>query len=194
MSDSLTDVLRVAISSEMASKLNTCLPAIVERGLYPAEPNDPSGEKVARIDVIPAIDKKYIDGTSLKHKIIFSVPVVFPRTSKVAMTFPLEKGDGVLLIFAQRSIENYLFSSSSSQNSPEKFSLSDAIAIPGLFPFNTGTQIQDTSLQPGFPIGDGTKFRIETKDVDIVVTNGKASIETDGLAVKINSDGLTVDA
>lgn len=63
------------------------------------------------------------------------VPVVFPGANGFRMTFPITKGDTVLLVFASRSIDRW--KSNGGQVDPEDtrtFHLSDAIAIPGLHP------------------------------------------------------------
>ncbi len=181
--DNVTDAVSHAIASYLASYLNTAIPGVVTR-VYPKDPKNPSGPKLAKIDARPIIKKKFRDGSELAYEAIPAVPVVFPRTGKVRMSFPLDVGDGVLLIFSQRSTENFLFSGGETAPSrPEMFALTDAIAIPGLFPFGEGLDV-----------GELKKFEIVTKNIDLLITNGQATIETDGLAVKINEDGLTVDA
>ncbi len=67
------------------------------------------------------------------------VPVIFSSTSSSAMTFPLKKDDTVLLIFNQRSIDNWLVSKGTDTVVPDDFrkhDLSDAVAIPGFFNFS----------------------------------------------------------
>lgn len=174
MADTLTEAIKMGFWDQMASKINTAIPAEITN-------YDPSGPKV---DAKPLIKKRFNDGTESAYQPIVSVPVIFPRTQEFSMSFPLKKGDTVLLIFSQRSIENYLFSGQEvAPTRPDMFALSDAIAIPGLFAFNKG-----------LPVGDGSKVRMETSGIDFFITNGEAIIETDGKAVKINTDGLTVDA
>jgi hypothetical protein len=67
--------------------------------------------------------------------IIEDVPVVYPGGGDFFITFELAKGSYVLLICAERSIANWM--TQGGQVDPEstrKFTLSDAIAIPGLLP------------------------------------------------------------
>jgi hypothetical protein len=62
------------------------------------------------------------------------VPVAWMQGGGMSFTFPLEPGDPVLLIFSDRSLNEWV---ASSQNTPQEpfdsrqFDLSDAIAIPG---------------------------------------------------------------
>ena len=66
---------------------------------------------------------------------IYNVPVLFPRSRKAAVTFPLEKGDTVLLVFAERSLDEWIEKGGNkvSPEDPRRHDMSDAIAIPGCF-------------------------------------------------------------
>lgn len=72
------------------SQINTATLAIVEqvRDL---------GEQ--RVDVKPIINKQYVDSDYQECPVILSVPLVFPSSSTSAVTFPVNKGDIVLLVF-----------------------------------------------------------------------------------------------
>lgn len=81
------------------------------------------------------------DGTTeaLDYPEIPNVPVAFPRGGGWAITWPLEQGDPVLLVCCQRSIDEWYNSDGKSPVTPEDIrshDISDAIAIPGLFPKN----------------------------------------------------------
>lgn len=122
----LADAVQSAIEQRL-SEIHTCLPASVER--Y-------DGAK-RQADVKPLVKRRFTDGTVLPMPIITNVPVVFLGSSDTVIHFPIKKGDTVLLVFAERSIDGWL--SAGGEVDPQdtrKFALSDAIAIPGLFPFN----------------------------------------------------------
>lgn len=110
-----------------------------------------------RATVKPLIKKKFLDETILELPILTNVPVVFPRTKQSGITFPLERGDGVLLIFSERSLERWKASGREVEpGDPRKFDLSDGIAIPGLFSFadaNLATNNKDLEIHHnGFKI------------------------------------------
>ena len=69
-----------------------------------------------------------------------SVPCIFPYsiTSNLSLTFPVSEGDQCLLIFSQRSIDNWHklggIQDPVEDKYPRAHSLSDAIAILGLIP------------------------------------------------------------
>lgn len=94
--------------------------------------------KEARASVKPLIQKSYIDGDSMVLPIIRDVPVIFPRTGVSGITFPLNKGDKVLIVFSERSLDNWKgIGDDAVPRDFRKFDLSDAVCIPGLYSFNT---------------------------------------------------------
>lgn len=89
------------------------------------------------VDVRPVVDQLYRDNTTEKQPVILSVPVVFPASKNSAFTFPVNVGDVVLAVFSQRGLDR--FKAGTGQSVPptdhRRFSIRDAVAIPGLFPF-----------------------------------------------------------
>jgi hypothetical protein len=164
MSDSgltFSDVLDNAMAW-MMQNVHTSIPGIVEK--YDAA--------TCKADISPAIRKRW-DGQQIDMPVITGVPVVWPRTSKGAITFPLEKGDGVLLVFSERSIDNWVGKGGKAdQTIPRMFDLSDAIAIPGLYSFNQKIDSPNTS------------------DLQIKFGQGKITISSSG-AIEISGSGIT---
>ncbi len=131
------------------SNLHTCLPGRVEK-------YDPETQKA---DVKPLLKRKFKDNTEIELPVIVNVPVVFPRSGGGSLTFPVVKGDGVLLLFSERSLDRWL--SAGGDVAPDdrrKFDLSDAIAIPGLNPF-TMNNLDPDGVNATLIFGDG-KFVI----------------------------------
>lgn len=65
--------------------------------------------------------------------VIPDVPVVFQGAGDFSITFPLSRGDTVLLIFAGGSLDKWLqYGGEVDPLDDRRFDLSDAIAIPGL--------------------------------------------------------------
>lgn len=130
MSDfTLTEAVRSAIIKELSS-IHTCLPGRIEK-------YDNTKQLAS---VTPLIKKKFADGTLLPMPIIENVPVVWPRGGGASLTFPLEQGDGVLLVFSERSMDTWLSVGGEAEpGSPTMFDLSDAIAVPGLNSFNVAS-------------------------------------------------------
>lgn len=119
-----TDIINNAIQANL-NIVHTALPGIIKA-------YDPTTNKAT---VQPALNKNYLSG-EMPMPVLQNVPVMFPGGSNFNITFPLNEGDYVLLLFAERSID--LWKSNGGQVTPadpRKFDLSDAIAIPGLQPF-----------------------------------------------------------
>jgi phage baseplate assembly protein gpV len=127
MDNLLTDVLQLAFKN-MMNNMHTCLPGEVKK----------YDHTIQKATVLPLIKKNYKDGKSQSLPLIVNVPVIWPRSSNASMTFPVNAGDGVLLLFSERALENWLaLGGEQIPGDARKFDLTDAIAIPGLYPFST---------------------------------------------------------
>lgn len=104
------------------SDVNTAMPATVVS-------YDPSSNRAV---VRPSLPKRLASGEELPSPSVMEVPVAFQAGGGASLTFPLRPGDGLLLVFAQRSLEGWLSGSATAPDDPRRFALSDAIAIPGL--------------------------------------------------------------
>ena len=91
------------------------------------------------------------DGKGLLEPIpiINDVPVIFPRSGAFFMSFPLAVDDCVLLIFNDASIDNYMIGKIKGEDvNPDDFrthSLSDAVCLPGFYPFLSALKQADTT-------------------------------------------------
>jgi len=99
-----------------------------------------------RIDVQPVVNKKYIDGEIMAYPEILSVPVQFPSSSTSALTFPINQGDNVLLVFSQKGLDVFKSGATSAHDPIDmrSFDKRDAIAIPCVFPFSKSINNPDT--------------------------------------------------
>ncbi|SET17415.1 Gp138 family membrane-puncturing spike protein [Thorsellia anophelis] len=70
-----------------------------------------------------------------------NVPVIFPRTTRFAITFPIHKGDEGIAIIADRCIDAWWVTGKASKPLVYRMhDLSDAIFIPGINSLPTATQ------------------------------------------------------
>lgn len=151
----LQTLLKSAFDHEIAN-IHTALPGHIVK-------YDPSLQKA---EVMPNIQKKYYNGEVKDMPIISNVPIVFPRSSKSFIKFPLDIDDGVLLIFSERALERWLSVGGVVEPGVNrKFDISDCIAIPGLYSFAD-------------PIPDSSdNFIIRHNDGSFVInTNNKVAI------------------
>ena len=133
------ELLEVAITSFL-DDLHTCMPGRVE-AYFP---------DTQKADIKPLIQRRIIheDGSELLEDlpVLPDIPVTFLRSAGFFITFPIKKGDIVALHFAETSIDNYMSGTTKKVTDPDEFrrhDLSDAIAIPGFYPF--GESINDIS-------------------------------------------------
>lgn len=142
-SPTLHDVMQGAISSRLLD-LHTALPGRVER--YDAAKQ--------QVDVKPLVKLPRVqeDGSVTFESIpmVNNVPVVFPGGGGFRATFPIAKGETVLLLFAESSLDTWL--ATGGEVSPEdvrRHHFSDGVAIPTLRPFSspwTGASSSDATL------------------------------------------------
>lgn len=130
-SPTLAETIYIAIDSKLIN-LNTCMPGIVEK-------YDPVAK---RADIQPSIKKKYTaDGEVVSLPVIPNVPMCFMQTRTSIISVPVKVGDDILIIFSERSIDNWKSGDGGAQIDPldiRKFDLSDAFAIPICKPLGTG--------------------------------------------------------
>lgn len=122
--------------------------------------------------------------------ILPDVPVCFPHGGGFAFSFPLKKGDEVLIVFSSRCIDGWFSSGGVQSESEERLhSLSDAFAIPGPFSqkkklaaFNSGAVEIRTE--------DGkTKVSLSSSGIDLE-TEKDVKIRAASVEIK---DDVTID-
>ncbi len=76
---------------------------------------------------------KLPDGRALPYPIIHHIPVIFPTGLRGAagVTFPLQAGDGCLLVFSEAQLDDFLHGGDS--DNERTHSMNDAICIPGMY-------------------------------------------------------------
>ena len=128
---SLEEVISSAIEYRL-DDLHVALPGVVE------EYN--SKEQKARVK--PLLKRNIItpSGAELTPEslpILTDVPVMFPRSGDFFISFPVKKGDHVLLVFCERSLDIFMTGTGGETNPIDlrMHHLADAVAYPGLYPF-----------------------------------------------------------
>lgn len=138
----LEKVIQTAIDSAL-KEVHTCLPAVVTRVDYPNQLID------AQITI-----KRKLAGELVNLPLLVNVPIRYWRSATFSITFPIEVGDHVKILFAERSIDTWL-TEGGIQNPFDirKFSLSDAFAEPVMY--------HQKNVIPNF---DSTNLEIKTND------------------------------
>ena len=163
---------------------------------------DPTTKKAS---VQPAIQKIIAaNGKSIPLPIIQNVPVIWSGTSKAIIHLEITPGkDGCLLLFSERSLENWLSSDAAAAGTsaesaalpgdPRQFDFSDAIAIPGLFSFINPGMVPITGK--GVEIINGKAYIQVDDSENIVLKNENGQFKLDGATgqFNVNNGNLTVD-
>jgi len=133
-------------------------------------------------DVLPLLKRPYIndDGTRGADAlpVLPNVRVLFPRGGGYFVSLPLGPGDGVGLIFMDRSIDDWEVSSGKVPVDPEELrqhDLSDAIAIPGLCPL-PGVIKDVIASGAAFGKEKGAQVRATGSDIEITSAGLPASV------------------
>lgn len=97
--------------------------------------------------VKPLLNRKLKDESELILPVINNVPVIFPRTANAIISLPIAVGDKVLLVFADRSLDEWLSSGNEVFPADNRMhDLSDAIALPGLYDFSSASDASKDDL------------------------------------------------
>lgn len=129
-------------------------------------------------NVQPCLKRKYTgDDNAVDLPVIEDVPVVFPGSDDLFLTFDLKENSYVLLIFSERSISSWMVSGGIvDPQRNRKHNLSDCIAIPGIIPTPSilvgGVDSDAISLRNK---ANTTSIKIET-DTTITIENAVGSI------------------
>lgn len=140
-----------------------------------------------RVTVKPSINELYADGTSEEHLDILSVPVLMPGGANTLISFPVEAGDTVMLVFSQRSMDNFKIGAGqpTMPNDARKFQAEDAVAIPGLFPFSKSSNRPSIRKYPHNPrtdlviahnISSGTEVMIQLQNTGNMIVNTEQAV------------------
>ena len=187
------EFIKLAINKNML-ELHTCIPGKIKE-------YDESKQKAT---VVPLLKKKFKDtnGTIANLPILNNVPVFnwSCNNRKTFIHMPLKTGDLGMIIFCDRSIDNYLSSSPqddrevepSYHDSPRHHDLSDAWFLPGILPFEISLQ----NISSSDIIIKNDNFTISiSPDGKITINNGTNElIETLSTLIQnlINAKTLTL--
>jgi hypothetical protein len=126
----LQDILQAVLDAHMTD-VHTCLPARVIKF-------NPSRNSV---DVQPVLHRtlETLDGETVDEPLasIPDVPLCWPRGGGCSVTFPIAKGDSVLLVFSEQDLGLWRANGEAAgTGDTRRHGLSGAVAIPGINPLS----------------------------------------------------------
>lgn len=171
----LEDVIKLALEARLLD-LHTSLP-----GEFVSF--DPATGKAS----VKALLKRKIGDSVVELPLLKDIPVIFPRTKKAVIYFPIEKGDGCQIIFQERSIDQWKKAGGSQDpQDKRKHHLSDAIAVPGLFSFTEKLSLTNFDYKSIVIQNENTRIRLKP-DGKVKILNKLTNAEL----LKIVNDTLT---
>lgn len=188
----------VTFFNDLMLERRTALPAYITKV-------NTTGGALVSVDVRPAIlhtitEPNGIDQRTQELPIISGVPVVMPRsqTTGFSLTIPLAVGDEVLLVVADRSIDNWQSTGRVSRPSEPVVSrshdLTDAIAIVGIS--NGMTSIPNYSFEAIELRNKENSISVSVSDSTVVVNNNgvKISVEGDTILMDNGNSSITIES
>lgn len=164
--------------------LHTCIPAEVTAV-------ELTGNNVLHLDVKPVVDHPFHDGLIVKAHTITKVPVLFPSGGNGMLSFPIQVGDHVLLMLTHADIQRWVSKGESGTPSTlRKFSLTDAVAIPCIYPNNDEFKGHSKNMELKFndfllsvtPEGD---LNITVEGSNNITVNGNVSLKCNNADVEV---------
>jgi hypothetical protein len=172
----LSELLQAAMS-QAVDGIFVAMPGKVES--YDSEKQTANIQPLVSRPVLLDDGSKTID----ELPVIPNVPIAFSRGGGYFLTFPLAKGDNVLLVCCDRSIDKYKSSDGKTQIDPVDIrtnDISDAVAIPGFY--TNSNSIKD-DVSSGAIFGKEGGIKIHLKDDDTLEasnSNGNFTLKPDG--------------
>jgi len=165
-----TELLNIIIANKIAD-MHICMPAKILEYDYTKQ----------KAKVQPALNQKYNDGEVVKLPAIFNVPVIHPASGGASITFPVNVGDKVLLVFSEKSLEEWLQNGNQvTPDDPRQNSLTDAVAHLGFRDFGTPSPAaNNTDLLVKY---DGSEIKLKPSGV-IDINATEANITTPNLNI-----------
>jgi hypothetical protein len=183
----LYEVIRKACDNA-AERLFVAMPGRIEK--YDSVRQCAEVKPMLKLGVVCSDGSQAVD----KLPVLVDVPVVFPRGGGYFLTFPLAKGDLVLLIFIDRSIDGYALSTGQTEQEPvdlRTHDISDAVAIPGFYPFPRA--VKDV-VASGAAMGKESGAQLRFTGNTVEATSGGSPTASDfvALATKVASELSTL--
>ena len=164
----LTQLLKQTIDNRLLD-VHTALIAKVES--YDAE--------TQQVNVSPVLKRqvKTLEGAWVSEQlpVLCNVPVLFPRAGGFFISFPIQPGDFVQLVFNEVSIDEWVTDKASAVSYDQRFTLQGAVAIPGIYAQSQAlSDAHETNLVLGQDNGlqihiDNQKIRLGSHDASEAV-------------------------
>ena len=162
--DSLAQIIQTAVKSALVDT-HTSMPGCIVS----------YNRDLQTCSVQPCIKRRYSTGEVVNLPIIQNVPVQFPGGGEFKMHYDLEKDDDVLIMFSERSIDEWIKKGGTVESTQKRIhDLTDAFVIPGVLPEPKAYSPQGP--KGSFEISNGSNSFIISKDGKIKISNDDSEL------------------
>lgn len=161
---------------------------------------DPVTQKATVQPIIKYRDRSFeADPKGLADRpVIQNIPVIHPSAGTAIVSFPVQVGDIVALMFCSSSIDTFLLSDGSSTVDPQDFRSyhqDDCYAVLGLYPFSKALGSHPSDLEVRMNSGTENECKVALKpNGDVVITSPTKVIVNATNEVEVNTIKATVNA
>ena len=142
--------LLTAMRREIFWSLNCAAPGIIQ--------SFDASNQTAEIKVAA---KRMVGDNAMDYPLLADCPVVILGGGSAVLTFPIRSGDTCLILFCDRSIDNWFSTGSIAPPAGQRaHSLSDAVALVGIR--NLSNSIEDYDTENAVLTFEGGKLKIDT--------------------------------
>ncbi len=194
------DLMELIVQSKIES-IHAGLPAKIVK-------YDPQTQKATVQPLIKYRDRSGdADPNGLKDlPVIQNIPVIHPSAGTAIVSFPVQVGDIVALMFCSQSIDNFTISDGVTPVDPQdyrSFHVDDCYAVLGLYPFSKALGSHPSDLEIRMNSGTSNEVKIAlnpageliiTSPTNVIV-NATDNVEVNTTTATINaSDSVTIDS
>lgn len=115
--------------------------------------------------VLPKVTFFASDGREMEYPVITGVPVFMPHAGNSQITYPVKVGDACLVVFAERSIDEWIGKGSNDNHDPRQYDLTDGFCFVGMMP------AQNISAENVELINNGTRISLTPDNSINIVGN-----------------------
>ena len=171
-----------ALYSKLNSSLRVSMPAIIETYDF----------KQQKASIKINIKELFSDGSSIEYPVINNVPIIFPASGGGSLTMPVKRGDGCLVVFADRDIKNWLLGVNNARpSSRRQHHMSDAIAIIGLSSFNKISKAKNnTDILLNY---DGSDVRLKPSGIVEIESAKEVNIKSETIVINCKSANIKAE-
>lgn len=149
------------------------------------------GDSIESINVRPFVASVYNSGEVIKKPILFGVPVLFPSGGGGVLSFPLQIGDTVLLVFSKDDIDSFISNTGNDvPKSNRKFSINDPVAIPCFYPTAINQDPNKENVELKFK---ESSIKI-TPEGDVIVNSKKEVTVEAATQININVPSVNINS